>query len=85
MLDDYRAYVAILDQGSLSKAARVLGRSLSSVSRSLIAVEQSLGVSLVRRSTRSLVPTDAGLRFHAQLKAVLEALDEATAGLAQDA
>ncbi|MDE2288983.1 MAG: LysR family transcriptional regulator, partial [Burkholderiales bacterium] len=43
MLDDYRAYVAIVDQGSLSKAARVLGRSLSSVSRSLIAVEQSLG------------------------------------------
>ncbi|AKJ67941.1 hypothetical protein PATSB16_18090 [Pandoraea thiooxydans] len=85
MLDDYRAYVAIVDQGSLSKAARVLGRSLSSVSRSLIAVEQSLGVSLVRRSTRSLVPTDAGLRFHAQLKAVLDALDQATAELAQDA
>ncbi|MGH7001366.1 MAG: helix-turn-helix domain-containing protein, partial [Stellaceae bacterium] len=51
-IDDYRTFVAIVDRGSLTAAARELGRSLQSVSRSLASLERSVGVELLRRTTR---------------------------------
>src|SRR5258706_13531947 len=58
-------------------AARYLGRSLQSVSRSLVALEQEVGVELVRRTTRRLNPTDAGLAFYRRLSAALSEIDAA--------
>jgi DNA-binding transcriptional LysR family regulator len=67
-LYDLEAFLAIVDKGSQTAAARHLDRSLQSVGRSLAALEHSLGVELVRRSTRRSNPTDAGVRFYSRLK-----------------
>ncbi len=70
-LEDYQAFVAVVERGSLTAAARQLGRSLQAVSRALAQVEREIGVELIRRTTRRLQPTEAGMRFHARIKAVL--------------
>jgi DNA-binding transcriptional LysR family regulator len=69
--------VAVIDHRSLTVAARRLHRSLQSVSRSLAALERSVGVELVRRTTRRVEPTEAGLAFYDRVKQALAALDEA--------
>jgi len=73
----YQAFVAVVEKGSLTAAARGLGRSLQSVSRSLAAVERELGVELVRRTTRRSTPTDAGLALYRRLSAALSEIDAA--------
>jgi len=81
-LQDYEAFLAIVDTGNLTQAAVRLRRSLQSVSRSLSALEAQLGVVLIRRSTRAAQPTDAGLAFHIRLSAAFReiALAEAELG-----
>jgi DNA-binding transcriptional LysR family regulator len=66
--DDLEAFLAIVDLGSQTAAARRLGRSLQAVGRSLAALEASVGVELVRRTTRRSGPTEAGLAFYRRLK-----------------
>ncbi len=76
-IEDYQALTAIVEKRSLTAAARYLGRSLQSVSRSLVALEQEVGVELIRRTTRRLNPTDAGLAFYRRLSAALSEIDAA--------
>jgi DNA-binding transcriptional LysR family regulator len=76
-LDDLRAFVAIVDRGSLTNAARGLRRSLQSVSRSLAALEREIGVELVRRTTRRSAPTEAGIALFRRVKAALAEIDAA--------
>ncbi len=68
-LHDYEAFIAIVDTGNLTRAAARLRRSLQSVSRSLSALEAQVGVVLVRRTTRTAQPTEAGLAFHRRVSA----------------
>src|SRR5450432_3711496 len=68
-LQDYEAFLAIVDTGNLTQAAARLRRSLQSVSRSLSALEAQLGVVLIRRTTRAAQPTEAGLAFHRRVSA----------------
>jgi DNA-binding transcriptional LysR family regulator len=83
-LEYLAAYVAVLDNGSLTAAARRLGRSVQSVSRAVTALEQELGVTLIARTTRHIRPTAAGVRLADRLRAILldianaqtEAVDE---------
>lgn len=70
-LADYEGFLTVVEEGSLTAAAHRLGRSLQSVSRSLAALEAELGATLVRRTTRRSLPTEAGLAFHARLKPAL--------------
>lgn len=67
-IDDLEAFLTIVETGSLTAAARRLDRSLQSVSRSLATLERSVGVELVRRTTRQSHPTEAGLAFHRRVK-----------------
>lgn len=76
-IEDYQALTAIVEKRSLTAAARHLGRSLQSVSRSLAALEQEVGVELIRRTTRRLTPTDAGLAFYRRLSAALSEIEAA--------
>src|SRR5215469_1422750 len=76
-MDDFQAFTAIVDKGSLTAAARHLGRSLQSVSRSLAALEREVGVELIRRTTRRSSPTDAGAAFHRRLSAALAEIEAA--------
>ncbi len=70
-LEDYSAFVATVERGSLTAAAKQLGRSLQAVSRALAALEQELGVELVQRTTRRSRPTAAGEAFFGRVRAVL--------------
>ncbi len=81
-LQDYEAFLAIVDTGNLTQAAARLRRSLQSVSRSLSALEEQVGVVLIRRTTRVAQPTEAGLAFHRRLSAAFReiALAEAELG-----
>ena len=76
-LDHYRAFVATIEAGSLTAAAHRLDCSLQTVSRSLISLETELGVELVRRTTRRLQATAAGIIFHERIKGALREIDEA--------
>lgn len=82
-LDAYRVFVAVVEQGNLSAAARHLHRSLQAVSRSLAALERELGVQLVQRTTRRSQPTPAGRAFHARIKTVLADLELARSELVE--
>ena len=74
-LERYRAFIEIVDRGSLTAAARHLDVSLQSISRALSTLEQEFGVELIRRTTRRLQPTAAGLTFHARVKAALAEIE----------
>jgi DNA-binding transcriptional LysR family regulator len=55
-------FVRIVDAGSLSAAAAQLGTTQPTISRRLQALERSLGVRLLRRSTHSMTLTEDGQR-----------------------
>ncbi len=78
-LERYEAFIEIVERGSLSAAARQLNRSLQSVSRALATLEDELGVELIRRTTRRLQPTSAGLALHERLRSALRDIEEARA------
>jgi DNA-binding transcriptional LysR family regulator len=76
-LDAMEAFVVAVDHGSLSSASRALGRSIAAISRAITALEARLGVRLLRRSTRALKLTDAGVRYIEVCRQVLGELSEA--------
>ncbi len=76
-LDELRAFVLAVDQGSLSAVARTLGRSSASITRAIDALEGRLGTPLLRRTTRSLALTEAGTRYLVVARRVLTDLDDA--------
>jgi DNA-binding transcriptional LysR family regulator len=80
-LENYEAFIAIVDTGNLTRAAGRLKRSLQSISRSLTALEDHLGVELVRRTTRRAQPTEAGLAFHRRISVALNDIAAAEADL----
>ena len=71
----YRTLLAVLDEGSLSAAARILGMTQPTVARHVDALEASLGAALFVRSQRGLEPTDLAqaLRPHARIMATTAA------------
>lgn len=56
-IEDFEAFIAILEKGSLTAAAKQLGRSLQSASRSLAGHEGDLGIELIARTTRRSAAT----------------------------
>jgi len=76
-MDDLEAFVAIVEKGSQTAAARHLRRSLQAIGRSLATLERNVGVELVRRSTRRSQPTEAGLALYHRLKPALLEINDA--------
>jgi DNA-binding transcriptional LysR family regulator len=72
-----QTFVRAVDSGSLSAAARALGKSLAAVSRTVTQLEARLGVRLLHRSTRKLAPTEAGIAFYESARRILAEIDEA--------
>ncbi len=56
--EELQTFVAIIDSGSITAAAEQLGQTVSGVSRALNRLERKLGVTLLRRTTRSSQLTD---------------------------
>jgi DNA-binding transcriptional LysR family regulator len=64
-------FLAVLEQKSFSKAAKLLGLSPARVSELVRQMEDSLGVRLIERTTRSVAPTTAGERLFERLRVVV--------------
>ena len=78
-LNDLGLFVAVARAGGFREAARTSGLSASGISEAMRRLEERLGLRLLNRSTRSVVPTDAG---RALLARMAPALDEVQAALA---
>jgi DNA-binding transcriptional LysR family regulator len=70
--------IAVVEAGTIARAAEALGASPSGVSRSLSRLEQRVGARLLARTTRSLSLTDEGRRFYEQVRPHLAGIEEAT-------
>ncbi len=70
-------FVRVVDAGSFSAVARRQRIGQPAVSKAVAQLEQWLGVSLLLRSTRSVVPTEAGRLFYERAKRTIEEADEA--------
>lgn len=71
-----RVLVAIAEEGGFSAAARKLRLQQSAVSRVVGALEDSLGVALLTRTTRKLSFTESGLRYLSESRRILSEIDE---------
>lgn len=70
-LNDMRCFAAVVEQGSFTAAAKVLDVPKSSLSRRIGALEDTLGVRLLQRSTRHLTVTELGQQFYQHCRAML--------------
>ena len=68
------AFVAVVDHKGFAAAARHLHVAPSAVTRLIGALEDGLGVRLLRRTTRSLSLTDAGERYLGRARVILSEL-----------
>jgi DNA-binding transcriptional LysR family regulator len=75
--EELRAFCAVASSGGFTSAARSLGLTTSSISKQVRALESSLGVRLLNRTTRRVSLTEAGTRFYERAEEVLERLAEA--------
>jgi DNA-binding transcriptional LysR family regulator len=76
-LPDIRAFIAIAQQGSFTKASSELGVSRAHLSRQLNQLEQQLNVQLLIRTTRSQRLTQAGKLFFEQCQNALQSIEQA--------
>jgi DNA-binding transcriptional LysR family regulator len=63
-LRQIRAVIAVCEEGSFTRAAEREHATQSGISQHVAAVERTLGVQLFERSTGSVKPTPAGLRYY---------------------
>ncbi|MBI2239841.1 MAG: LysR family transcriptional regulator [Magnetospirillum gryphiswaldense] len=77
------AFVATVEAGGFSQAARRLGVSKSLLSRQVAHLEAELGVRLLQRTTRRLSPTEAGELYFQRAQRILLDLEEAASEVGQ--
>jgi len=71
------AFVEIVDQGSLSGAAKTMGKSLPTLVRSLALLEEHLGVRLLNRTTRRMALTKEGTEYLERCRQILSDIGDA--------
>ena len=76
-LDDLSAFVAVARARGCRDAARGTGKSASGLSEAVRRLEAALGVRLLNRTTRSVVPTEAGRRLLERLSSALIEVESA--------
>ncbi|NKF30749.1 LysR family transcriptional regulator, partial [Pseudomonas sp. BGM005] len=77
------AFVAVVEAGSVSEAARRLRLSKSVVSERLAELEKSLGGTLLHRTTRKLTLTKDGAVFLERAGRIVREIEEAAADMAE--
>ncbi|MCM2462763.1 LysR family transcriptional regulator [Pseudomonas sp. CG7] len=77
-IQDLLAFVAVVNAKGFREGARLSGKSASSLSDAVRRMESRLGVRLLNRTTRSVVPTEAGARL---MERIVPALGEVEAAM----
>ncbi|CAE6757677.1 LysR family transcriptional regulator [Paraburkholderia domus] len=75
--NDLAAFVSVARAGGFRDAARVSGVSASSLSIAVRRLESKLGMRLLNRTTRSVAPTEAGLRLIEKLTPLFSEMEAA--------
>ncbi|MGX5076048.1 LysR family transcriptional regulator [Enterobacter mori] len=76
-LNAISTFLRVAEVGSFSAAARQTGIKQSAVSQQIAALEESLGVVLLHRTTRMMKLTEQGERYRRDMLLVLDAMGEA--------
>lgn len=76
-LNQVASFIAVVEAGGFSAAARRIGESQSVVSKSVSALEKRLGVQLLNRSTRNVTLTDHGRKYYERTKPLLDEMEQA--------
>ncbi|MBN7823121.1 LysR family transcriptional regulator, partial [Bowmanella yangjiangensis] len=76
------SFVKAVESGSIAAGARLQGISAAAASQNIARLEQSLGVRLLTRTTRSLALTDAGALYLERVQTVLQDLELARSDVA---
>ncbi len=74
-LRQLRYFMAVVDEGTVSAAAKVLFMSQPPLSAQIQALEKELGVSLFDRTARRMRPTEAGRILYARARDILDVCD----------
>ncbi len=78
---DLMAFVAVAEERSFTRAAARLGMAQSALSQIVRRTEERLGLRLLTRTTRSVVPTEAGEQLLSVLGPMLHDIDSTLASL----
>ena len=70
-LRDFRYFAAVVEERGIGRAAIRLGLTQPALSRQIRSMEQEIGVSLVARATRGIIPTVAGKSLYAAAREIL--------------
>ena len=81
--EDVPAFVAVVEAGGFASAARRLNLSRSAVGKAVARLEARLGVRLLQRTTRTVVPSEAGHGFYEHCRRALGELEAGRALLEQ--
>src|SRR4051812_6043856 len=76
-------FAHVVEAGSFTRAAARLGITKAGVSQQVARLEQEVGTALLLRTTRKVVPTDAGRALHGRCAVILRESAEAFEELAQ--
>lgn len=82
-LRQLRYFVAIVDHGSLSRAALVLHIAQPALTQQLRQLEEELGAQLLHRSAQGMTSTDAGKVFYEHAQAILKQVSDAKQAVTQ--
>jgi DNA-binding transcriptional LysR family regulator len=82
-LGDLTAFLAVAEERSFTRAAARLGTSQSTLSHTVRRLETRLGLRLLSRTTRNVVPTEAGERLIETLRPAFDDIDSKLAALTE--
>jgi DNA-binding transcriptional LysR family regulator len=74
---ELNAFIAVVEAGGFSAAARTTGQSQSAISKAIGTLEKRLGVMLLNRSTRRVSLTDQGQRYYDRTKPLIDEMQDA--------
>jgi DNA-binding transcriptional LysR family regulator len=77
LLSGVTVLMAVVEAGSMARAAQALGLTSSGVGRAIARLEKRVGVRLLERTTRTMTLTDEGRRFYEEVGPHLDGIEQA--------